>query len=84
MKKVMMFSASWCMPCQRTKPVFVSVRQELTDIQMEIIDVDEAKNLSEQYDIRAVPTFVLLKDDKEVARTSGGMTADKLKEFINQ
>ena len=84
MKKVMMFSASWCAPCQRTKPVFVSLRQEVKDIQMEIIDVDEAPNLSQQYEIKAVPTFVLLNDDKEVARASGGMTAEKLKDFINQ
>ena len=84
MKKVIMFSASWCPPCQRTKPVFVALRQEVKDIQLEIVDIDEAKNLAEQFDVRAVPTFVLLNDDKEVARKSGGMTAEQLKAFINQ
>jgi thioredoxin 1 len=84
MKKIIMFSAQWCAPCQRTKPVFNTLKESVTDVEYKLIDVDDEGYLAEQYNIRAVPTFVLLKDNVEVARTSGGMTADKLKAFINQ
>ena len=84
MKKVIMFSANWCGPCQRMKPTFSTLKEQTSNVQMELVDVDEAQKLAHEYDIRAVPTFVLLKDDREVARVSGGMTAERLKEFINQ
>lgn len=84
MKKVIMFSASWCGPCQRVKPTFLTLKEQTSDVQMEVVDVDQASDLAQQYNIRAVPTFVLLNNDTEVARTSGGMTAEKLKSFINQ
>jgi len=84
MKKIIMFSATWCQPCQRTKPTFSSLKESITDVEYNLVDVDEEAHLAEQYNIRAVPTFVLLKDNVEVARMSGGATADKLKAFINQ
>ena len=84
MKKVMMFSAAWCGPCKATKPTFNSLKESATDVQYELVDVDEQAHLAEQFNIRAVPTFVLLKDDTEIARMSGGASADKLKAFINQ
>lgn len=84
MKKIMMFSAAWCGPCKATKPTFNSLKESVTDVEYQLVDVDEQGNLAEQFNIRAVPTFVLLKDNVEVARMSGGASADKLKAFINQ
>lgn len=84
MKKVIMFSASWCRPCQATKPTFNALKEELKDVTMEVVDVNEQEILAQEYDIRSVPTFVLLNGEEEVARMSGGASADKLKAFINQ
>lgn len=84
MKKVLMFTASWCGPCQRTKPVFLALKEQVSDVQMELVDVDDKSDLANQYGIRSVPTFVLLKEEQEVARMSGGSNQDKLKAFINQ
>jgi thiol-disulfide isomerase/thioredoxin len=84
MKKVIMFSAQWCSPCQRTKPTFNSLKESTNDVEYQLVDVDEQSWLAEKFDVRAVPTFVLLKDEKEVARMSGGAALEKLKTFINQ
>jgi thioredoxin 1 len=84
MKKIIMFSATWCAPCQRTKPVFNTLKESANGVQYELVDVDEQEHVAEQYNIRAVPTFVLLKDNQEVARISGGATEERLKTFINQ
>lgn len=84
MKKVIMFSASWCKPCQNTKPTFLALKEELKDVEMEIVDVNQQEDLAHENDIRAVPTFILFNGEDEIARMSGGATADKLKEFINQ
>jgi len=84
MKKIIMFSATWCAPCQRTKPVFNTLKESANGVQYELVDVDEQAHVAEKYNIRAVPTFVLLKDNQEVARISGGATEERLKTFINQ
>ena len=84
MKKIIMFSASWCAPCQRTKPAFNTLKESVGGLEYQLVDVDEQEQLAEQYNIRSVPTFVLLKDNIEVARMSGGSTEEKLKSFINQ
>lgn len=79
-----MFSALWCGPCKATKPAFNSLKESVTDVEYQLVDVDDEGHLAEKFNIRAVPTFVLLKDNVEVARMSGGASADKLKAFINQ
>lgn len=84
MKKIMMFSAQWCGPCKATKPAFNMLKESSNDVVYELVDVDDQAHLAEQFNIRAVPTFVLLKDNVEVARMSGGASAEKLKAFINQ
>ena len=84
MKKVIMFSAQWCGPCKATRPHFNTLKESVNDVTFEMVDVDEQGNRAHEFDIRSVPTFVLLKDDKEVARMVGGATAGKLKTFINQ
>lgn len=85
MKQLIMFSAGWCSPCQRTKPAFLQFKEQSKDnFQCEIVDVDESELLAQKYGIRSVPTFVLIKDGQEAARASGGMSLDGLKLFAEQ
>lgn len=84
MKKVLMFSATWCGPCQRTKPAFNDFKESTKDVEAVLVDVDEQAHLAEKYNVRAVPTFVLLNNEVEVARMSGGATVEKIKSFVNQ
>ena len=39
--------------------------------------------MAKQYNIRGVPTLVLLNDGVEVGRKSGVLMADKVEEFIH-
>jgi len=84
MKKLIMFSGAWCQPCQRTKPHFNTLKESVNSVEYQLVDVDEEMHLAEQFNIFAVPTFVLLNGTQEVARMSGGATVEKLKAFINQ
>ena len=84
MKKIIMFAAEWCGPCNATKPHFLALKDTMKDVEYQLVDVDDDTPLAEKYSIRAVPTFILLKDDVEIARISGGTTAQKLKDFITQ
>jgi thioredoxin-like negative regulator of GroEL len=81
MKQVLKFSASWCGPCQALSMTLKGI----DDIPVEIkeIDIDENLDLAAQYNIRSVPTLVMLENGSEVKRVSGALPANKVKEFLN-
>ena len=77
------FTATWCGPCKAMQPVIDWARAEGYTIRdVEITDV-ENDDLVKEYKIVSVPTFVVLKDGKEVKRQSGAMTKNRLVEFLN-
>jgi len=82
MKKVIMFSAQWCAPCKQAKPVFQQLAESARDMQFEIVDIDENHAMAQDYDIRGVPTFMLIENDEEVSRIVGAQNVAKVKEFL--
>ena len=65
--KVLAFTASWCVPCQRAKPALVQIKAAGVDVQ--IIDIDEQPELARQYGVASVPTFFVYVCGKEAVRT---------------
>ncbi|CAF1121147.1 unnamed protein product, partial [Didymodactylos carnosus] len=73
------FTATWCSPCQAIKPWFIAqAKLKYNEIIFVKVDVDENEETSAAYKINAMPTFVFIKDQKEIveARTTG---ADKVR-----
>ena len=66
--KYLLFSASWCGPCQTLKPV---IEQVSKTIPVTKIDVDTDAQTVSDYGIRSVPTVVLVKNGREVKRFLG-------------
>lgn len=80
MKQVLKFSASWCSPCK----VLSNVIKGAGDLGVEIteIDIDEQLELATKYNIRSVPTMVMLENGHEMKRMTGVMSAQQLKDFV--
>ena len=77
--EILFFSAPWCGPClSMKKTLSVSIRDELN---IKLIDITEDMELAANHQIMNVPTFVKLVDGQEVARKSGSMTIQSLKEL---
>jgi len=70
--KIMIFSAAWCGPCQVLKPIIGKLKEELTSVEFEVVDIDTQPELATEMGVRAVPTLMFLKDG-EVKDTAVGL-----------
>lgn len=81
---VIKFSAQWCLPCKKIAPLFNKLAKQYTDIHFYDVDVDENQLLAERMNITGMPTFVFLKEKKEILRLTGAdekKLSDALKTF---
>lgn len=77
------FTASWCGPCQKMKPIFHALAKDFRDDYNFIsIDIDENPELAHKYQVQAVPTFVFLDEDGNEGNRITGMISEK--EFRNE
>ena len=82
MSHVLYFTADWCNPCKKVKPIVEEMNKDsMTKFQM--IDVDLEMELTKKFEIRSVPTFILTKNGKETKRITGAQTREQLEAFIN-
>jgi thioredoxin len=66
------FTAAWCGPCKVMKPVLAALAAEYRGrARIVAIDVDHEQLIAQQYNVRAMPTLVLLRDGREVGRMVG-------------
>ncbi len=56
----------------------------LGQIQVAKLDIDESQEWAAHYRIQSVPTLVLFRDGKEVARSSGYQTLPQLRGFVDK
>jgi thiol-disulfide isomerase/thioredoxin len=75
--EVLYFTAPWCGACERMKDAVAQLRREGFNIRP--VNVDAHRALAEKYNVRAVPTFVYVRDGQEVRRRSGFMSPQALR-----
>lgn len=70
---VLDFTASWCGPCQVIASDFENLSKEddFKHIKFYKVDVDESEDLCKEYDISCMPSFVFLKDKKQIGLHTG-------------
>jgi thioredoxin 2 len=72
------FWASWCGPCKMMAPAFEQAAAELEpNVRLAKLNTEEAQATAARFQIRSIPTLVVFKGGREVARQPGAMgTAD--------
>ena len=83
MKTIYYFTADWCQPCKKTKPIVEELNHDQTTAHFQIIDVDDNTDLVSNFGIKSVPTFILFEDGIEKNRIIGGQNREDLVNFIN-
>lgn len=75
------FFATWCGPCQQIAPKYAAMAAAMPQALFLKVDVDQCKDLSQQYGVQSMPTFKFIKGGKEVDEMKGA-GEDALKEKI--
>lgn len=77
------FFATWCGPCRQLLPIMEEVAEEMaSDVTIVKMDIDDAPKTPADFGIQTIPTLILFKDGKEVARSVGSMPKSALEGFI--
>lgn len=64
--------AQWCQPCHVMNPVIDEIEKELAGkVEVVRINVDENQAKASEYGVMSIPTYIILKDGKEIARKIG-------------
>ena len=66
------FWAAWCGPCQAMAPAFAAAARILEpEMRLVKVDTEAEQGLAARYAIRSIPTLIMLKGGRELARIAG-------------
>ena len=68
-----------CGPCKAMTPVFDELSREIKNIIFAKVDVDQNAEIASKFGVMSIPTFVILKNGKEVGRVIGTKSKSELK-----
>jgi thioredoxin 2 len=77
------FWAAWCGPCLMMAPEFEKAAGMLEpNARLAKVDTEKIPGLAERFNIRSIPTMVLFKGGREIARQSGAMNAATIANWV--
>lgn len=85
MLKVLDFWAEWCGPCKFMEPIVDELEKELKGrVQIEKINVDENQQRAAEYQVMSIPTYIILKDDREQDRIIGATSKENFLKALSK
>jgi thioredoxin 1 len=78
------FSATWCQPCRAIAPLVNQLAGEYEGrIKVTAVDIDESPATAQKFQIRGVPTLLMIKEGKVVGQQVGAVPKAKIAALID-
>jgi thioredoxin 2 len=79
------FWAAWCGPCRMMSPAFEAAAARLEPkVRLAKLDTEAEPAIAARYGIQGIPSMIMLRKDREIARTSGAMPTQQIVAWIEQ
>ncbi len=79
------FWAPWCGPCQTMAPAFAQASVELSpNVRLAKVNTEQEQNIGAKYNVRSIPTLIMFKKGREIARQAGVMSAEQIKLWVEK
>lgn len=73
------FWAPWCGPCQMLGPVIDEIAAETADRALVAkVNVDDARDLARRFEVKSIPTLLVIKDGQVIERLGGVQTKSRI------
>ena len=77
------FWAPWCGPCRMMAPAFAQAARQLEpDVRLAKLNTEAHQAPAGQFGIRSIPTMILFRGGREIARQSGAMDAANIVRWV--
>jgi thioredoxin 2 len=78
------FWAPWCGPCRMMAPAFEQAARQLEpNVRLAKLNTEAHQQSAARFGIRSIPTMILFKGGREIARQSGAMDAASIVRWVN-
>lgn len=76
------FYADWCGPCKTQDPILDELEEEWDEVAFEKVNVDEAQDIANEYQVRSLPTLIIENEDGVVERFVGVTQAEDIEDAL--
>ncbi len=77
--------ADWCGPCKQFAPIFdQATRQFEPQLRLAKLNTEAEQGIAAQWQIRSIPTLILFRAGREVARLNGALALPQLQQWLQQ
>lgn len=80
-RTVLYLRSDHCAPCKKVGPIIEKLTFQYK-IPLKKVDVEHDGKTPQQYRVRGIPTLILLENGRELRRISGGVSEQKIKEWL--
>jgi thioredoxin 2 len=79
---IVAFSAQWCPPCKVMAPIYEETASRFPGIRFLKADQEDVPEFFRRYGVRSIPTYVVMKEGKEVHRQVGALPGSRFQAML--